>query len=79
MQYIIGAVIALIFICGLGAAFLIGYRMGKAQKAAKAPPPVSKEDKAMLEEQKRREDQLQKDFRTISGYNLNKALERKKV
>lgn len=71
MEYVIGAAMALIFICGLGAAFFLGYRLGKGRRATPAKPAS--------EEQKRREEQLKRDFEIISGYNLSRALDRKRV
>lgn len=74
MPYIIGAAGALLFILCLAAAFYAGYRLGRRHRKS-APAKRTGMDEAA----RRREEQLMKDFAIMSGYNLNKALERKRA
>jgi hypothetical protein len=74
MQYVVGAIVAIIFMSGLMAAFYFGYRIGAARKKINPAPDLPPD-----ETQQRREEQLRRDLELLSGYNLSKALERKKV
>jgi hypothetical protein len=79
MQYIIGAVGALLFLGALGGAFWLGFRCGVDKSGPQRTAAPTKDVGAEAETTKRREEQLRKDFEVISGYNLSKALERRKT
>jgi hypothetical protein len=69
MEYVIGALIVVAFFIALLSGVYIGYRL----KHTKSKPPD------IDQEQKRHADQLKKDFDNLMSYNVNTALQKKKV
>jgi hypothetical protein len=69
MEYVIGALIVVAFFIALLSGVYLGYRL----KHTKSKPPD------VDEERKQHAKQLKKDFDRLMSYNVQTALERKKV
>jgi hypothetical protein len=69
MEYLIGALIVVAFFIALLSGVYLGYRL----KHTKSKPPD------IDDQQKQTMKQLKKDFDSIMSYNVNTALQRKKV
>jgi hypothetical protein len=71
MEYLIGALLVVVFFICVLYAFYVGYKLGKRTNTAK----VENEDDDM----KKKAIILQKEFVELMNYDVTKALERKKV
>jgi hypothetical protein len=69
-MFLIGLLSGVVFFIVLIGAIYTGYRLGHKQK--NKPPDRD-------EQQKRHAEQLKKDFDSLMSYNVNTALQRKKV
>ena len=69
MEYILGLLSGVVFFAVLGAVLYIGYRLGKKK------PQANEVD----EEEQRQMKQFDKYFKDIFSYDVEKALQRKKV
>jgi hypothetical protein len=69
MEYLIGALLAVFFFIALVFSFYVGYKQGKK---VSAPIPLNDEKKRQLE-------QYDKGFKEIFSYDVEKALQPKKV
>ncbi|WP_394139560.1 hypothetical protein [Cytobacillus oceanisediminis] len=69
MEYILGLLSGVVFFAVMGAFLFIGYKMGQKKHTAQ---PVD-------EEEQRKMQQFDKYFKDIFSYDVDKALQRKKV
>lgn len=69
MDYLLGALMTVVFFILCGGSFYLGYRM----KQPKAKPPD------MDAEEKRRIERYNKHFKELFSYDVDTALKRKKV
>jgi virulence-associated protein VapD len=69
MEYLIGALLAVFFFCTVIGSFYSGYKQGKK---VSAPIPLDDEKKRQME-------RFDKGFKEIFSYDVEKALQKKKV
>ena len=69
MLFVYGLLTAVVFFIALLGAFYTGYKKGKRTPT---PTPIQEEDKRKLE-------QFNKGFKEMFAYDVDKALQRKKV
>lgn len=71
MDYLLGALISVVFFILLLTSVFIGYQIGHKKTI---PPPIETDD-----EELRRAKKLQEDFAKLMSYDVDKALQSKKV
>lgn len=69
MEYLIGLLTAVVFFVFLSIVAYVGYRFGKVKKS------IPSED----DEVQRKREKMQQEFVELMNYDVNKALQRKKV
>jgi cbb3-type cytochrome oxidase subunit 3 len=73
MEYLIGALLAVFFFCALIGIYYLGFKHGKRGRVQREP------ELAADEEDKRRAREHRKAFINTMNYDVNTALQKKKV